>query len=148
MRRLGTVLGAAALALLTLPADAHAAGIACGGSTSTGRLALSGCISAQRGSLGPFPTRDISAYIQLHNTGPRAFNVNYEAYASADKGRSWTRVGMGRTLVAAHQTLGPIEVGSTTRVCAPHRVDIRVHAQVVGGPWSNWSSAATSQCQT
>ncbi|MEV0092195.1 hypothetical protein [Streptomyces sp. NPDC050738] len=147
-KRATTLLGAAALTMLLLPADAHAAGITCGGSTSVGPLGINGCISAQRGSLGDLPTRDISAHIKVHNTGKRALNIEYEAYASADNGDSWARVGTGRNSVGAGQTLGPVEVGSTTRVCAPQRVVIRVHARAVGGAWSNWSSAATKQCQT
>ena len=146
-RRITTVLSAAALTMLMLPADAHAAGISCGGSTSVGPLGINGCISAQRGSAGPFPTRDISAYIKMHNTGKRTLNIEYEAYARPDGG-SWDRVGTGRTPLRAGETLGPVEVGSTTRVCAPHRVEIRVHARVAGGAWSNWSAAATKQCQT
>jgi hypothetical protein len=141
------VLGAAALTALSVPSNAHAAGIACGGGVSTGRVAVNGCISAQRGSVGPFPSRDITAHIKARNTGTHGLNVSYEAFSRPDGG-SWTKVGSGRTYVGAGQETGPVEVGSTTRVCAPVRVEIRVHAKADGGAWSGWSTAATKQCQT
>ncbi|MEV3912269.1 hypothetical protein [Streptomyces canus] len=50
VRRIGTVLSAVA---------------------STGRVAVNGCISAQRGKEGPISTREITAYVKARNTGPR-----------------------------------------------------------------------------
>ncbi|GAA5016997.1 hypothetical protein GCM10023335_43240 [Streptomyces siamensis] len=147
LRRAATALCAAALTLLTVPADAHAAAIACGGGTSTGRVAVNGCISAQRGTVGAFPSREMTAHIKLRNAGTRALNVSYEAFARPDGG-SWAKVGTGRAYVKAGEEIGPVEVGSTTRVCAPVRVEIRVHARADGAAWSNWSTAATKQCQT
>jgi hypothetical protein len=147
LRRITTILSVAALTMLTLPGDAHAAGIACGGGVSTGRVAVNGCISAQRGQVGAFPTREITAHIKLRNTGPRGVNVAYEAFSKPDGG-SWAKIGTGRTYVKAGDSVGPVEVGGTTRVCAPVRVEIRVHARADGGVWSNWSAAATKQCQT
>ncbi|MCX5054133.1 MULTISPECIES: hypothetical protein [unclassified Streptomyces] len=147
LRRTGMVLGAAALAVLTLPANAHAVGIACGGGASTGRVAVNGCISAQRGSVGRFPSREMTAYIKARNTGTRGLNVSYEAFSRPDGG-SWAKVGSGRAYVGAGQEIGPVEVGSTTRICAPVRVEIRVHARADGAAWSGWSPASTKQCQT
>ncbi|MBY8340985.1 hypothetical protein JYK17_13180 [Streptomyces sp. KC 17012] len=141
------VLSAAALTALTMPTNAHAAGIACGGGVSTGRVAINGCISAERGSVGRLPTREISAYIKARNTGSRGVNITYEAFSRPDGG-SWAKVGTGRSYVAPGQEVGPVEVGSTTRVCAPVRVEIRVHARADGAAWSGWSPAATKQCQS
>ncbi|MFF5538071.1 hypothetical protein ACFY71_37425 [Streptomyces cinerochromogenes] len=47
-------------------------------------------------------------------------------------------------------TTDPTEIGSTTRVCfvVNAKVEIRVHVKPAGGAWSNWTGAATSQCQT
>ncbi|WCD90798.1 hypothetical protein KPP03845_107227 [Streptomyces xanthophaeus] len=148
LRRTGTVLGAFALTMLTLPADAHAAAVACGGGTSTGRVAVNGCISAERGSLGKAPTREITAYIRARNTGTKALNVSYEAFFRVVKGGHWEKVGSGRTYVRAGESIGLVEVGSTTRVCGPVKVEIRVHARADGAAWSGWSPAATKQCQT
>ncbi|CAM5669878.1 hypothetical protein SAVIM338S_06998 [Streptomyces avidinii] len=148
MRRIGTILGAAALTLLTLPAHAHAAAIACGGGTSTGRVALNGCISAERGSAGRFPTREITAYVKARNTGKKGVNVAYEAYFRVVDGGHWEKVGSGRTYLPAGASIDPLAVGSTTRVCGPVKVEIRVHARADGAPWSGWSPAATKQCQT
>lgn len=147
LRRAATILSAAALTMMTIPANAHAAAIACGGGTSTGRVAINGCISAQRGSVGPFPSREMTAYIKARNTGTKGLNVSYEAFSRPDGG-SWERVGTGRAYVRAGEAIGPVEVGSTTRVCAPVKVEIRVHARADGAAWSGWSSASTKQCQT
>lgn len=148
LRRTGTILGAAALAVLTLPANAHAAAIACGGGVSTGRVAINGCISAQRGSAGRFPTREITAYVKARNTGTRGLDVSYEAFFRVVDGGHWEKVGSGRTYVPAGAALDPLAVGSTARVCGPVKVEIRVHARASGGAWSGWSPAATKQCQT
>ncbi|MFJ7146782.1 hypothetical protein ACIQVT_00995 [Streptomyces sp. NPDC100445] len=63
---------------------------------------------------------------------------------------SWTKLGNGRTVVQRRSTISPFEIGSATRICGPvnAKVTIRVHIRPAGGSWSNWSSAATSQCQT
>ncbi|MFD9516119.1 hypothetical protein [Streptomyces sp. NPDC059979] len=148
LRRTGTILGAAALAVLTLPANAHAAAVACGGGVSTGRVAINGCISAERGSAGRFPTREITAHIKARNTGTKAVNVSYEAFFRVVNGGHWVKVGSGRAYVRAGEAIGPVEVGSTTRVCGPVKVEIRVHARADGAAWSGWSPAATKQCQT
>ncbi|MET9962790.1 hypothetical protein ABZ128_27590 [Streptomyces sp. NPDC006326] len=143
------LLGAAALAVLTIPANAHAAAVACGGGTSTGRVAVNGCISAQRGSVGEFPTREITAYIKARNTGTRGLNVSYEAFFRVVSGGHWEKVGSGRAYVRAGEAIGPVEVGSTTRVCGPGvKVEVRVHARADGAAWSGWSPASTKQCQT
>ncbi|WP_406163024.1 hypothetical protein OG806_44565 [Streptomyces sp. NBC_00882] len=71
VRRIGTVLSAVALAVLAVPANAHAAAVACGGGVSTGRVAVNGCISAQRGKEGRMYTREITAYVKARKTGPR-----------------------------------------------------------------------------
>ncbi|MET7516531.1 hypothetical protein ABZS88_24180 [Streptomyces sp. NPDC005480] len=149
MRRIGTILGAAALTMLTIPANAHAAAVACGGGVSTGRVAVNGCISAQRGKEGRIYTREITAYVKARNTGPRALNVSYEAFFRVVDGGYWVKLGSGRTYVPAGGTVEPTEVGSSTRVCAPGvRVEIRVHARADGAVWSGWSTAGTAQCQT
>lgn len=148
LRRTGTILGGAALAVLTLPANAHAAAVACGGGVSTGRVAINGCISAERGSAGRFPTREITAHIKARNTGTKAVNVSYEAFFRVVDGGHWVKVGSGRAYVRAGEAIGPVEVGSTTRVCGPVKVEIRVHARADGAAWSGWSPAATKQCQT
>ncbi|MFD8417932.1 hypothetical protein [Streptomyces sp. NPDC059668] len=147
-RRIGTVLGAVALTMSAIPADAHAAAIACGGGVSTGRVAVNGCISAQRGSVGRVITREITAHIKARNTGTRALNVSYEAFFRVVDGGHWVKLGSGRAYVRAGEAIGPAEVGSTTRVCGPVKVEIRVHARADGGVWSNWSPASTRQCQT
>ncbi|MET9605965.1 hypothetical protein ABZZ17_12970 [Streptomyces sp. NPDC006512] len=148
LRHIGTILGAAALAVMTIPANAHAAAVACGGSVSTGRVAVNGCISAQRGSAGRFPTREITAHIKARNTGTKGLNVSYEAFFRVVDGGHWEKVGSGRTYVRAGESVGPVEVGSTTRVCGPVKVEIRVHARADGAAWSGWSPAVTKQCQT
>ncbi|MEU5053862.1 hypothetical protein ACFC1L_18575 [Streptomyces sp. NPDC056210] len=149
MRRIGTILGAAALTVLTIPANAHAAAVACGGGVSTGRVAVNGCISAQRGKEGRVYTREITAYIKARNTGPRAVNVAYEAFFRVVDGGHWVKLGSGRTYLPAGGAVEPTEVGASTRVCAPGvKVEIRVHARADGGVWSGWSTAGTAQCQT
>ncbi|MFJ4776668.1 hypothetical protein [Streptomyces sp. NPDC088762] len=148
MRRTGTILGAAALAVLTVPADAHAAAIACGGGASTGRVAVHGCISAERGSVREVITREIKAHITARNTGTKGLNVSYEAFFRVVQGGHWVKLGTGRTYVRAGEAIGPVEVGATTRVCGPVKVEIRVHARADGAAWSGWSAASTKQCQT
>jgi hypothetical protein len=149
VRRIGTILSAAALTVLAVPANAHAVAVACGGGVSTGRMAVNGCISAQRGKEGKVYTREITAYIKGRNTGPRAVNVSYEAFFRVVDGGYWVKLGSGRTYVPAGGTVEPTEVGSSTRVCAPGvKVEIRVHARADGGVWSGWSTAGTAQCQT
>ncbi|MFC9585007.1 hypothetical protein ACFVJ8_19555 [Streptomyces yangpuensis] len=148
LRRIGTILAAAALTVLAVPATADAAAIACGGGTSTGRVAVNGCISAERGSAGRFPTREITAYIKARNTGTKGVDVAYEAFFRVVDGGHWEKLGSGRTYVRAGESVGPLEVGSSTRVCGPVKVEIRVHARAGGAPWSGWSPAATRQCQT
>ncbi|MGW7062225.1 hypothetical protein ACWGHM_27405 [Streptomyces sp. NPDC054904] len=115
---------------------------------STGRVAVNGCISAQRGSAGRFPTRDVTAHIKARNTGSKALNVTYEAYFRVVDGGHWEKIGSGRAHVRAGESIGPVEVGSTTRVCGPVKVEIRVHARADGAAWSGWSPATTKQCQT
>ncbi|MEU4154553.1 hypothetical protein [Streptomyces sp. NPDC026659] len=148
MRLVGAALSAAALTVLTVPANAHAAAIACGGGVSTGRVAVNGCISAQRGKEGKVYTREITAHVKLRNAGTRAVNVSYEAFFRVVSGGHWVKLGSGRAYVPARATVGPTEVGSSTRVCGPVRVEIRVHARAAGGAWSGWSTAGTAQCQT
>ncbi|MFJ7778612.1 hypothetical protein [Streptomyces yangpuensis] len=148
LRRIGTILAAAALAVLAVPVTADAAAIACGGGTSTGRVAVNGCISAERGSAGRFPTREITAYIKARNTGTKGVDVAYEAFFRVVDGGHWEKLGSGRTHVRAGESVGPLEVGSSTRVCGPVKVEIRVHARAAGAAWSGWSPAATRQCQT
>ncbi|MEV6574275.1 hypothetical protein [Streptomyces sp. NPDC051577] len=145
---MGTILSAAALAVLTVPADAHAAAVACGGGVSTGRVAVNGCISAERGKEGKIITREITAHVKLRNTGSRAVDVSYEAFFRVVSGGHWVKLGSGRTHVPARGSVGPTEVGSSTRVCGPVKVEIRVHARAAGGAWSGWSTAGTAQCQT
>ncbi|MER7682770.1 hypothetical protein [Streptomyces sp. NPDC096934] len=93
-------------------------------------------------------TREITAHIKARNTGPRALNLSYEAFFRVVDGGHWVKVGSGRAHVRAGESVGPVEVGSTTRVCGPVKVEIRVHARADGGAWSNWSPASTRQCQT
>ncbi|HZX37548.1 MAG TPA: hypothetical protein VFF37_04295 [Streptomyces sp.] len=148
VRRIGTILSAAALTVLAIPTNAHAAAVACGGGVSTGRVAVNGCISAQRGKEGRIYTREITAWVKARNTGPRAVNVSYEAFFRVVNGGYWVKLGSGRTYVPAGGTVGPTEVGSSTRVCGPVKVEIRVHARADGAAWSGWSTAGTAQCQT
>ncbi|THA46492.1 hypothetical protein E6R62_33720 [Streptomyces sp. A1136] len=147
MRHIGTVVGAAALAVLPLSTDAHATSVACGGGTSTGRVAVNGCVSAERGWLGDLPYRKVTAYVTLRNTGGRAVTVSYEAYWRTP-GLDWKKLGSSRTSVGAGATVGPLEAGSKDRACDGVRVEVRVRAQAGGGAWSGWSPAATKQCQT
>ncbi|MFI6055600.1 hypothetical protein ACIBCO_36645 [Streptomyces violascens] len=150
LRRTAALTTATALALLIPTADAHAIGIACGGGVSTGRVAVNGCISAQRWKDGKVFFRDVAAYAKLRNTGPRGVNVSYEAFFRIVSGGHWVKIGSGRTYVAAGVTEGPTAIGDTSRACGPFNVkaEIRVHAKADGGVWSNWSTAATTQCQT
>lgn len=101
VRRIGTVLSAVALTVLAVPANAHAAAVACGGGVSTGRVAVNGCISAERGREGRIYTREITAYVKARNTGPRAVNVAYEAFFRVVDGGHWVKLGNGRTYVPA-----------------------------------------------
>ncbi|MDJ0384800.1 hypothetical protein [Streptomyces sp. G-G2] len=148
MTRTGTLLGAAALIVLALPANADAAAVACGGGVSTGRVAVNGCISAQRGSVHEVPTREITAHLKARNTGAKGLNVAYEAFFRVVDGGHWEKMGSGRAYVRAGESIGPVEVGSSTRVCGPVKVEIRVHARADGAAWSGWSAASTKQCQT
>ena len=77
-------------------------------------------------------------------------NVSYEAFFRIVSGGHWVKIGSDRTYVAAGATEGPTAIGDTSRVCGPFNVkaEIRVHAKSDGGVWSNWSTVATSQCQT
>jgi hypothetical protein len=147
LRRSGTALGVAVLTVLTIPTSAQAAGVACGGGASTGRVSVNGCISAERQWFGDVPYREVTAYIKLHNTGPRAVAVSFEAEKSHNGG-PWKKVGNSRTTVGAGQTVGPTAVGSDTEFCDGQKVVVRVHAKAAGGGWSNWSQASTKQCQT
>jgi hypothetical protein len=141
---------ATALALLLPATNAHAAAIACGGSVSTQGIAANGCISAERGKEGRIHLRDIKAHVVLTNTRPHAAYVDYEAFFRVVSGGHWVKIGNGRALVSRRTTTSPIEIGSTTRVCfvVNAKVEIRVHVKPAGGAWSNWTGAATSQCQT
>ncbi|SDW79182.1 hypothetical protein SAMN05421504_1011517 [Amycolatopsis xylanica] len=147
LTRIAALLAASALAMLLSSTNANAAAVACGGGVSSGPIGANGCISAERGQQGPLPIRDIKAHVVLRNTSAHAARVDYEAFLNDGSG-NWAKIGNGRTSVGARSTIGPIEIGSQTRVCAPHRVEIRVHVKPAGGAWSNWTSAATSQCQT
>jgi len=148
LKRTGTVVAAAAVAALALPADAHAAAIACGGSVATQGISGNGCISAERWKDGKVFFRDITAHTVLTNTRSHAASVEYEAYFRVVSGGHWVKIGNGRTVVQRRSTVGPIAIGSTDRVCGPVKVEIRVHVRPARGAWSNWSSAATAQCQT
>lgn len=147
-RGIGAILSVAALTALASPANAHAAAIACGGGVSTGRVAVNGCISAQRGKEGRVYVREITAYVKARNTGPRAANISYEAFFRVVSGGHWVKLGSGRTYVPAGGTVEATEVGSSTRPCGPVKVEIRVHARADRAAWSGWSTAATAQCQT
>ncbi|MEW2251546.1 hypothetical protein AB0907_29980 [Streptomyces sp. NPDC006975] len=150
LTRTAALTTATALALLLPAADAHAAGIACGGSVSTQGIAANGCISAEKGKEGRVYTREIKAHVVLTNTRPRAAYVDYEAFFRVVSGGHWVKIGDGRTLVPRRTTTGPVDVGSSTRICfvVNAKVEIRVHVRPAGGAWSNWTGAATSQCQT
>ncbi|MFJ9350955.1 hypothetical protein [Streptomyces sp. NPDC101237] len=150
LKRTAAAATATALALLLPTTNANAAGVACGGSVSTGGIAANGCISAEKGKEGRVYTRDIKAHVVLTNTSRHAAYVDYEAFFRVVSGGHWVKIGNGRTLVPRRATTGPTEVGSTTRVCfvVNAKVEIRVHVKPAGGAWSNWTGAATSQCQT
>lgn len=150
LMRTAALTSAIALALLIPTANAHATAVACGGSVSSRAIAAHGCISADKGKEGRIYTRNIKAHVVLTNTGPHAAFVDYEAFFRVVSGGHWVKVGNGRTLVPRRTTKGPIEIGSTTRVCfvVNAKVEIRVHVKPAGGAWSNWTGAATSQCQT
>lgn len=150
LTRTAALISATALALLLPATNAQAAAVACGGSVSTRGIAANGCISAEKGKEGRIYTRDIKAHVVLTNTSPHAAHVDYEAFFRVVSGGHWVKIGNGRTLVPRHSTTGPTEIGSTTRVCfvVNAKVEIRVHVKPAGGAWSNWTGAATSQCQT
>ncbi|WP_030814307.1 hypothetical protein [Streptomyces sp. NRRL S-337] len=149
LRRTAALTAATGLALL-VPTPAHAVGIACGGSVSTQGITANGCISAERWKDGHVFFRDITAYTTLTNSRPHAAWVEYEAFFRVVSGGHWVKIGNGRTAVPRRSTVGPVEIGDTDRVCGPVnvKVEIRVHVRPAGGAWSNWSGAATSQCQT
>jgi hypothetical protein len=147
MKRTGALATAAAVAALVVPAQAHAAAVACGGGVSTQNIGARGCISAERWQNGGVYWRDITAHALLTNSRSRASWVEYEAYSQAGSG-DWVKMGDGRTIVERRTTIGPIAIATKTRVCDTVKVTIRVHVRPAGGAWSNWSSAATSQCQT
>ncbi|WP_327417524.1 hypothetical protein [Streptomyces sp. NBC_01233] len=147
LKRLVATAGAALLTALVLPADAHAAAVACGGGVSTQNIGARGCISAERWNDGRIYWRDITAHALLTNSRAHASWVEYEAYSTTD-GSYWDKMGSGRIIVERRSTIGPIAIASTTRLCDTTKVTIRVHVRPAGGAWSNWSSAATSQCQT
>lgn len=147
LTRITAALAATAVAMLLSVTNADATAVACGGSVSSGPIGANGCISAERKEVKPAPLRDIIAHVVLRNTSPHAAQVEYEAFLNDGSGK-WAKIGNGRTQVPARKTIGPIEIGSQTRICAPHRVEIRVHVKPSGGAWSNWTNAATSQCQT
>ncbi|MFF4901801.1 hypothetical protein [Streptomyces sp. NPDC001068] len=150
LTRTAALTTANALALLVPAASAHGAAVACGGSVSTRGIAARGCISADKGKEGRVYTRDIKAHVVLTNTSPRAAYVDYEAFFRVVSGGHWVKIGNGRTLVPRRTTTGPTEIGGTTRVCfvVNAKVEIRVHVKPARGAWSNWTGAATSQCQT
>lgn len=147
LKRLVATAGAALLTALVWPADAHAAAVACGGGVSTQNIGARGCISAERWNDGRIYWRDITAHAQITNSRSHASWVEYEAYSQAGSG-DWVKMGSGRTIVQRRSTVGPIAIATKTRVCDTVKVTIRVHVRPAGGAWSNWSSAATSQCQT
>ncbi|MFD8920821.1 hypothetical protein ACFV0Y_23825 [Streptomyces sp. NPDC059569] len=148
--RIGAILGAVALTMVTVPAsDAQAVTIACGGGASTGRVSVHGCISSETGTID-HPFRHVTAYVKLKNTGNRALTVSYEAFGMTQGDTGWTKMGNSRTNVGPGQDFGPEAVGTVTRwVCAPgKKVSIRVRAQAAGAAWSTWSPASTKQCTT
>ncbi|MFE5594911.1 hypothetical protein [Streptomyces sp. NPDC056549] len=147
MKRTGALAAAAAMAALSFPAQAHAAAVACGGGVSTQNIGARGCISAERWQDGGIYWRDITAHALITNSRSHASWVEYEAYSQAGSG-AWVKMGSGRTIVERRSTVGPIAIASKTRTCDTVKVTIRVHVRPAGGAWSNWSSAATSQCQT
>ncbi|MFF1360262.1 MULTISPECIES: hypothetical protein [unclassified Streptomyces] len=147
MKRAGALAAAAVVTALAFPAQAHAAAVACGGGVSTQNIGARGCISAERWKNGGVFWHDITAHALITNSRSHASWVEYEAYLQAGSG-DWTKMGSGRTIVQRRSTVGPIEIASKSRVCDTVKVTIRVHVRPAGGAWSNWSSAATSQCQT
>ncbi|MFF8289076.1 hypothetical protein ACF068_07595 [Streptomyces sp. NPDC016309] len=147
MKRTGALVAAAAVAVLVFPAQAHAAAVACGGGVSTQNIGARGCISAERWQDGRIFWRDITAHALITNSRSHASWVEYEAYSQAGSD-DWVKMGSGRTIVQRRSTVGPIAIASKSRICDTIKVTIRVHVRPAGGAWSNWSSAATSQCQT
>lgn len=150
LTRTTALFAATALALLLPAAGANAAAIACGGSVSSVAIGANGCISAEKSKEGPVHIRDIKAHVKLRNTSARAAQVEYEAFFRIAPSGDWSKIGNGRTSVPARGAVGPIEIGSVSRVCfvVNPKAEIRVHVRPAGGAWSNWTSAATSQCQT
>lgn len=149
LKRLVATAGAALLTALVLPADAHAAAVACGGGVSTQNIGARGCISAEGWKDGQVWWRDITAHTLLTNSRAHASWVEYEAYLHVQgDGDDWMKMGSGRQIVQRRDTIGPIAIASNTRLCGPVKITIRVHVRPAGGQWSNWSSAATSQCRT
>jgi len=147
LTRIAALFVATAVAMLLSVTNAYAGTVACGGSVSTGPIGANGCISADHIVIKGSPFREIKAHVQLRNTSAHAVQVEYEAFLNDGSG-DWVKMGNGRAQVPAKKGIGPIQVGSQTRVCAPHKVTIRVHVRPAGGAWSNWSPAATSQCST
>lgn len=149
MKRAGALAVAAAATALVFPAPAQAAAVACGGGVSTQNIGAQGCISAERWKEGKIFMRDITAHTLITNSRAHASWVEYEAYLHVQgDGDDWMKMGSGRTLVPRRSTVGPIAIATSTRVCGPVKIAIRVHVRPARGAWSNWSSAATSQCQT
>ncbi|MES4888759.1 hypothetical protein [Streptomyces sp. NPDC096012] len=146
-KRTGVLVAAAAVTALAFPAQAHAAAVACGGGVSTQNIGARGCISAERWKDGGVFWHDITAHALITNSRSHASWVEYEAYLQAGSA-DWVKMGSGRTIVERRSTVGPIAIASKSRVCDTVKVTIRVHVRPAGGAWSNWSSAATSQCQT
>src|SRR4051794_7016174 len=132
MRHIGTILSAAALTMLAAPANAHAAAVACGGGVSTGRVAVNGCISAQRGKEGRIYTREITAYVKARNTGPRALNVSYEAFFRVVNGGDWGKLGSGRPYVPAGGAARPPGGGRPARGGGAGGGGVRGHAPARG----------------
>ncbi|MFD4584304.1 hypothetical protein [Streptomyces sp. NPDC058434] len=150
LKQLAATAGATLLTALALPADAHAAAIACGGAVSTQNIGAQGCISAERWKDGHVFMRNITAHAVITNSRAHASYVDYEAYFRIREGGHWVKLGNGRTIVQRRSTIGPFEIGNTDRVCGPVNAtaEIRVHVRPAGGAWSNWSGAVTKQCQT
>lgn len=149
VKRTGALVAAAAAAALAFPAQAHAAAVACGGGVSTQNIGAQGCISAERWKDGKIFWRDITAHALITNSRSHASWVEYEAYLHVQgDGDDWMKMGSGRTIVQRRSTVGPIAIATSTRICGPVKITVRVHVRPAGGAWSNWASAATSQCQT
>ena len=115
LTRITAALAATAAAMLLPATNANATAVACGGSVSSGPIGANGCISADRKEVKPLPLRDIAAHVVLRNTSPHAVQVEYEAFLNDGSG-SWAKIGYGRKQVPARQTIGPVEIGSQTRV--------------------------------